>query len=146
MYQCSSSVNLAVAICLVAMCQLTLSAPASMAAPLSSESVSMQKGEIAIDNPLCLNATKSVLEDENNNAVDAAVAALLCLGVVNFHTSGIGGSMVMVVAKKDPMANGALSVTVIDARGVAPLSVDRGDMYTDDLKQYGKVAAHMIVN
>ena len=43
-----------------------------------------------------------VLKEEGNNAVDAAVASLLCLGVVNFQSSGIGGGMVMVVAEKNP--------------------------------------------
>ena len=123
-----SSVILVAAFCLSAVCPPTSSAPTSSAT-----------SEIAVDNELCMQAAKRVLADEENNAVDAAVAAQLCLGVVNFQSSGIGGSMVMVVAQKNPNG-GEPSVTVIDARGVAPESVIQGEPYTEKSawKQYGK--------
>ena len=109
-----------------------LTAPA---APLSSDAVGNQMGnkQIAVDNPLCYETGMRVLKAEGNNAVDAAVATLLCLGVVNFQSSGIGGGMVMVVAEKDPNG-GEPNVTVIDARVVAPESVDdtMGVPYVND--------------
>ena len=80
---------------------------------------------------------------EEGNAVDAAVASLLCLGVVNFQSSGIGGGMVMVVAEKDP-SGGEPKVTVIDARVVAPDSVDLNSNtspYTEALALIGKLCS-----
>jgi hypothetical protein len=47
-------------------------------------------------------------------AVDAAVAATLCIGVVNSHSSGIGGGGFMVVY------NGSGGAEVIDFREMAP--------------------------
>ena len=121
--------------------------PPARTAPVTSANVSVtavddQTGtsQIAVDNPLCFETGMRVLKEKGNNAVDAAVASLLCLGVVNFQSSGIGGGMVMVVAKKDPNG-GKPEVTVIDAREVAPDSVGMGLAYTDDLAQIGKLCS-----
>ena len=113
-----------------------------MSANVSVTAVDDQTGtsQIAVDNPLCFETGMRVLKEKGNNAVDAAVASLLCLGVVNFQSSGIGGGMVMVVAKKDPNG-GKPEVTVIDAREVAPDSVGMGLAYTDDLAQIGKLCS-----
>ena len=80
---------------------------------------------------------------EEGNAMDATVASLLCLGVVNFQNIGIGGGMVMVVAEKDPNG-GEPKVTVIDARVVAPDSVSMGLAYEDnkDLALIGKLCSY----
>ena len=113
---------------------LTSSAPTTSPS-VSSDAVSEQTGtkQIAVDNKLCLETGIRVLTAKGNNAVDAAVATLLCLGVVNFQSSGIGGGMVMVVAKKN-LNGGQPNVTVIDARVVAPQSVNdpAGVPYVDD--------------
>ncbi len=70
--------------------------PPALTAPVTSANVSVtavddQTGtrQIAVDNPLCFETGMRVLKEEGNNAVDAAVASLLCLGVVNFQSSGI---------------------------------------------------------
>ena len=111
-------------------------------APVSVTAVDDQTGtsQIAVDNPLCFETGMRVLKEEGNNAVDAAVASLLCLGVVNFQSSGIGGGMVMVVAEKDPNG-GEPKVTVIDAREVAPHSVIMGWPYTRELLRIGKICS-----
>ena len=83
-------------------------------------------GAVATDDKRCSKAGVQVLE-EGGNAVDAAVASLLCLGVVNFHTSGIGGGLMMLVAKKNSDPEAGYTVTVIDAREVAPNSSQEGD-------------------
>ena len=36
----------------------------------------------------------------NGSAVDAAIASLFCIGVINMHSAGIGGGAVMVVYNK----------------------------------------------
>ena len=103
--------------------------PPALTAPVTSATVSVtaiddqnRTSQIAVDNPLCFETGMRVLK-EKGNAVDAAVASLLCLGVVNFQSSGIGSGIVMLVAEKDPNG-GKPSVTIIDARVVAPDSVD----------------------
>ena len=121
-------------------CPPALTAPVT-SAPVSVTAVDDQTGtsQIAVDNPLCFKTGMRVLKEEGN-AVEAAVASLLCLGVVNFQSSGIGGGMVMVVAEKDPNG-GKPTVTVIDAREVAPDSVIMEPAYTRDLLQIGKLCS-----
>jgi gamma-glutamyltranspeptidase/glutathione hydrolase len=56
------------------------------------------------------------------NAVDAAVAAGLALGIVDGHNSGIGGGCFFVIRAEDG------TITAIDGREVAPAAAHR-DMY-----------------
>ncbi|KAK3723324.1 hypothetical protein QZH41_014394, partial [Actinostola sp. cb2023] len=52
---------------------------------------------------------------KNGSAVDAAVAVMLCVGIMNMHSSGIGGGGFMLVYKR-----GSKSAEVIDFREEAP--------------------------
>lgn len=71
------------------------------------------KGIIATDHGTCSEVGAQVLRD-GGHAVDAAVAAALCLGVVNMFASGLGGGDFMLVR----LANGtSLS---INSRETAP--------------------------
>ena len=83
-------------------------------------------GVVAADDKRCSKAGLEVLEN-GGNAVDAAVASLLCLGVVNFQSSGIGGGLTMLVAKNNTSSPEGYTVTVIDAREVAPNSAQESD-------------------
>ena len=84
-------------------------------------------GAVATDDKRCSEAGLEVLKLNDSNAVDAAVASLLCLGVVNFQSSGIGGGLMMLVAKKNTSSPEGYTVTVIDAREVAPSSSRESD-------------------
>jgi len=64
---------------------------------------------------------------KGGNAVDAAVAAALTLGVVDGHNSGLGGGCFMLVR----LANG--KVVAIDGREMAPLAATR-DMFVREGK------------
>jgi gamma-glutamyltranspeptidase/glutathione hydrolase len=64
---------------------------------------------------------------KGGNAVDAAVATGLTLGVVDGHNSGIGGGCFFVIRAADG------SVTCIDGREMAPAKASR-DMYVIDGK------------
>ena len=58
-----------------------------------------------------------MLQSMNGSAVDAAVAATLCLGVVSPHNSGLGGGLFMTVYKDG-------EAYAINAREKAPANVD----------------------
>ena len=78
-------------------------------------------GAVATVHPL---ATKAGIEalNRHGNAVDAAVAAALTLGVVDPSTSGIGGGCFILIRRSDG------SLLAIDGRETAPTKATR-DMY-----------------
>ncbi|KAK6168229.1 hypothetical protein SNE40_022098 [Patella caerulea] len=53
-------------------------------------------GAVATDVPYCSDIGLAILQ-KGGNAVDATVGACLCLGVINSHSSGLGGGGFMVV-------------------------------------------------
>src|SRR5688572_21985755 len=74
--------------------------------------------------PLATDAAVKVLQD-GGNAIDAAVAAGLTLGVVDGHNSGIGGGCFMLIR----LADGR--IIALDGRETAPAAATR-DMYIRD--------------
>lgn len=52
---------------------------------------------VAADYKTCSEYGVKILRDQNGNAVDAAIATALCVGVVNAHSAGIGGGGFMIV-------------------------------------------------
>ncbi|NIP84276.1 MAG: gamma-glutamyltransferase [Planctomycetales bacterium] len=81
---------------------------------------------VATVQPLATEAGVAALR-AGGNAVDAAVAAALTLGVVDGHNSGIGGGCFMVLR----LANGR--IVALDGRETAPRGAHR-DMYLRDGK------------
>lgn len=57
----------------------------------------IEHGAVAADHPKCSEIGLSILRDHHGNAVDAAVATALCLGVANPSSSGIGGGAFILV-------------------------------------------------
>lgn len=86
-----------------------------------SADLSFSKAAVATVHPLATQAALDALKN-GGNAVDAAVAAGLTLGVVDGHNSGIGGGCFFVIHA----ANG--TVTCIDGRETAGAAAAR-DMY-----------------
>ncbi|XP_072206290.1 glutathione hydrolase 7 [Excalfactoria chinensis] len=85
-----------------------------------------QRGAVVTDAARCTALGIEVLSKQGSS-VDAAIASVLCAGVVNPHTSGIGGGGVMLV--HDIRKNQS---QVIDFREVAPLGVPLdGDLLKD---------------
>nr|XP_006815742.1 PREDICTED: gamma-glutamyltranspeptidase 1-like [Saccoglossus kowalevskii] len=75
-----------------------------------------ENAAIATDAANCSFIGNEMLK-QNGSAVDAAIAALLCVGLHNCHSTGIGGGNFMVIHMK------RWGVTeVIDARETAPLN------------------------
>ncbi|EYB82326.1 hypothetical protein Y032_0362g3508 [Ancylostoma ceylanicum] len=69
---------------------------------------------VAADNGLCSEIGRDALL-RGGNAVDAAIAALFCIGVMDTHSAGLGGGHFMTIYNSSTQ-----KCTVIDAREVAP--------------------------
>jgi gamma-glutamyltranspeptidase/glutathione hydrolase len=98
-----------------------------------------QHGMVATVHPLATEAGVRALQ-RGGNAIDAAVAAALTLGVVDGHNSGLGGGCFMLIH----LANG--TVVALDGRETAPALATR-DMFVREgkpdtrLSQLGALAA-----
>lgn len=97
-------------------CGFAVISHAEPAAPATFE-----RFAIAAVNPLATQAGVDAVK-RGGNAVDAAIACALTLGVVDGHNSGIGGGCFIVVRAADG------TVTTIDGREMAPAKAHR-DMY-----------------
>src|SRR5436309_2462570 len=96
-------------------------------------------GIVASVHPAATEAGLAVLKS-GGNAVDAAVAVALTLGVVDGDNSGIGGGCFMLIRR----ANGAL--VAIDGREIAPAAATRdmfvrGGKAATELSQTGALAS-----
>jgi len=100
---------------------LLVSASVLVAAPASG-----QKGIAATVHPLATEAAVTAMKN-GGNAIDAAVAAALTLGVVDGFNSGIGGGCFLLIRRADG------SVVAIDGREKAPAAATR-DMFVREGK------------
>ncbi|XP_023218596.1 glutathione hydrolase 1 proenzyme-like isoform X2 [Centruroides sculpturatus] len=69
---------------------------------------------ISTDTGLCTQIGKDILM-KNGTAIETAIATLVCMGVVNSHSMGLGGGFFMTVYNSKKKV-----VTVLDARETAP--------------------------
>ncbi|KAN0090856.1 Gamma-glutamyltranspeptidase [Tylopilus felleus] len=81
--------------------------------------ITAEHGAVAAENKRCSDIGVHVLKD-GGNAVDAAIAASLCTGVVNMFSSGIGGGGFMTVRIPPTTPNVTSEVFTIDYRETAP--------------------------
>src|SRR5687767_5006523 len=68
----------------------------SLAATTIAEVATAKRGMVASVHPIATDVGVAVL-NSGGNAVDAAVAAALTLGVVDGHNSGVGGGCFMLI-------------------------------------------------
>ena len=87
---------------------------------------------VATVNPIATDAGVAAL-DAGGNAVDAAIAAALTLGVVDGFNSGIGGGCFILIRTADG------KIIAIDGREMAPQAASR-DMYIRNGKADGKLS------
>ena len=95
-------------------------------------------GAVASVNPLATQAGLEVLKN-GGNAIDAAVAVGVTLGVVDSHNSGLGGGCFMLIFRKG-------AFMAIDGREMAPAAATRDMFLRDgkantDLSQTGPLAS-----
>src|SRR5262245_30650824 len=118
---------------------LTLVLCAALAADLPRNAATSTKGMVASVHPLATDAGIAAMR-KGGNAIDAAVAVGLALGVVDSHNSGLGGGCFILIRRADGQ------LIAIDGRETAPARASR-DMYIHDgkpqpeLSQTGPLAA-----
>ncbi|RDB16957.1 Gamma-glutamyltranspeptidase 1 [Hypsizygus marmoreus] len=95
--------------------------------------IEAKNGAVAAENKRCSAIGVDILK-EGGNAVDAAVGAVFCTGVVNMFSSGIGGGGFMTVRIPPPTPGGSSEVYTIDFREVAP-ALANASMYVQHPKQ-----------
>jgi gamma-glutamyltranspeptidase/glutathione hydrolase len=112
----------------------------ALIAPLRAEITARGTKAAAVTvHPLATEAALDALR-RGGNAVDAAIAAGLMLGVVDGHNSGIGGGCFMIVRAPDG------TITALDGREMAPAAATRemflrGGKADTSLSQTGALAA-----
>ncbi|KAJ2465242.1 hypothetical protein GGI03_002773, partial [Coemansia sp. RSA 2337] len=94
----------------------------------TSTLISAKHGAVATDEPRCSVIGVDVLR-EGGNAIDAAIASTLCIGLMQAHSSGIGGGGFMLV--RPP---GGQSPVLIDFREMAGGAATE-DMFIKDIKK-----------
>ncbi|CAD5224368.1 unnamed protein product [Bursaphelenchus okinawaensis] len=90
--------------------------------PSDSLGAAFKKAAIASDHGFCSEIGRNILI-KGGNAVDSAIASLLCIGVVNPQSSGIGGGFLMTVYNASTQR-----CLTIDARETAPAAATE-DMF-----------------
>ena len=76
------------------------------------------KAAVSSDNEYCSKISKDVLK-RGGSAADAAIAAVFCAGVFQFHSTGIGGGGFMLVYERAKK-----KFTGFDFRETVPSNVD----------------------
>ncbi|KAJ1724542.1 hypothetical protein LPJ53_001188 [Coemansia erecta] len=89
--------------------------------------IAARNGAVATDEPRCSTIGVDVLR-EGGNAVDAAIASTLCIGVLQAHSSGIGGGGFMLVRP----AGGKEPPVLIDFRETAAAAA-KEDMFISNI-------------
>jgi len=108
------------------MVALTLLISAATIGQLPPNAAASTKGMVASVHPLATDAGIAALR-RGGNAIDAAIAVGLTLGVVDAHNSGLGGGCFILIRRADG------KLFAIDGRETAPAKASR-DMYLRDGK------------
>ena len=94
------------------------------------------KQAVATDNEKCSEIGNKILNSKGS-AVDAAIAAMFCLGVIHMQSSGVGGGGVMLVYNRK-----LKKAKVFDFKGTAPAATTSNmfppDESGEEMSKYGK--------
>lgn len=90
-------------------------------------------GVVAADAGVCSEVGRDILK-KKGSAVDSAIATLLCIGVINMHSAGIGGGGFMTIYNRSTN-----KAEVLDFREEAPGTAN-ATMYVNSSlsSKYGK--------
>ncbi|KAL0124727.1 hypothetical protein PUN28_006527 [Cardiocondyla obscurior] len=92
--------------------------PESFQPPSWSKLRAFKRGAVCADGAPCAVVGKSILK-RNGSAVDAALAALICNGLVNMQSLGLGGGFMMTIYQRSTRQG-----FVLNARDRAPLAAN----------------------
>ncbi|XP_072764800.1 scoloptoxin SSD14 isoform X2 [Anoplolepis gracilipes] len=92
--------------------------PETVLPPSWSKLRTFKHGAVCADGAPCAVIGKSILE-QNGSAVDAALAALICNGLVNMQSLGLGGGFMMTIYQRSTRR-----AFVLNARDRAPLAAN----------------------
>jgi gamma-glutamyltranspeptidase/glutathione hydrolase len=104
----------------------------------SNQRIATGANVAATVHPIASQAALKIVK-QGGNAIDAAIAAALCLGVVDGHNSGLGGGCLMLIRTSEG------KIHAIDGRETAPAAATQDMYYRDgkpvtDLSQTGVLA------
>lgn len=85
---------------------------------------------VSSDTRACSPIGVDILARFGGSATDAAIATILCVGVVNAHSNGIGGGHFMTIYDTPRLGSDKQLVSII-AREIAPLAANR-DMFVNN--------------
>jgi gamma-glutamyltranspeptidase/glutathione hydrolase len=111
---------------------LALIASSALFADLPPNAAASSKGMVASVHPLATDAGIAILQ-RGGNAVDAAIAVGLTLGVVDARNSGLGGGCFILIRRADG------KLVAIDGREMAPVKATR-NMYLRDGQPQGDLS------
>lgn len=100
-----------------------------------------QNFSVSTDTAVCSKIGCDILT-KKGSAVDAAIAAMLCIGVVTMHSSGIGGGAFMLIYERQNR-----KATFVNARETAPGTAHK-DVYVNNKNEskYGKGMCFMNIS
>ncbi|XP_043272788.1 scoloptoxin SSD14-like isoform X2 [Venturia canescens] len=96
-----------------------------------------KRGAVCTDGAQCAEIGKSML-DRNGSAVDAALAAMICNGLINMQAMGIGGGFLMTLYERSTRQK-----YFLNAREAAPI-LSRHDMYENQSAMASRIGGSAI--